>query len=66
MVFLQLILGGARDVWTTEKLSMAIGGNVTFYSKPATLDPIYGNNPASYRLFLRFRPGKINLASMKF
>lgn len=56
--------GGARDVWSTEKLLMAIGGDVTFYSKPATLDPIYGRNPTSYRFFLRFRPGKMDMGSM--
>jgi len=54
--------GGARDVWTKEKLSVAIGGDVTFYSKPATLDAIYGNNPTSYHLFLRFRPGKATMS----
>ncbi len=53
--------GFARDVWNKEKVSMAIGGDVTFYSKPATLNPIYGQNPASYRLFIRFRPGKMTM-----
>ncbi len=53
--------GGARDVWTSEKISMSIGGDFTFYSKPATLDPIYGNNPTSYRFFVRFRPGKMSM-----
>ncbi len=56
--------GGAREVWTKEKLSVAIGGDVTFYSKPATLDAIYGNNPTSYRVFLRFRPGKTTMAQL--
>jgi len=56
--------GGARDVWTKEKLSVAIGGDVTFYSKPATLDAIYGSNPTSYRFFLRFRPGKTTMAQL--
>jgi hypothetical protein len=56
--------GGARDVWSKEKLSVAIGGDVTFYSKPATLDPIYGNNPTSYRFFVRFRPGKTTMTQM--
>lgn len=56
--------GGARDVWTTKQLSMAIGGDVTFYSKPGTLDAIYGANPTSYRLFLRFRPSRMDMGSM--
>lgn len=54
--------GGSRDLWTTEKLSVAVGGDVTLYSKPALLDAIYGNNPASYRFFLRFRPGKMSMS----
>jgi hypothetical protein len=54
--------GGARDLWTKEKLSVAVGGDVTFYSKPQTLDALYGNSPASYRFFLRFRPGKPTMA----
>jgi hypothetical protein len=53
--------GGARDLWTTDKLSVAIGSDLTFYSKPSTLDPIYGNNPVSYRFYLRFRPGKMTM-----
>ncbi|HKY27624.1 MAG TPA: hypothetical protein VJM12_06750 [Pyrinomonadaceae bacterium] len=55
--------GGARDLWTSEKLSMAIGGDFTLYSKPSTLDPIYGDNPKSYRAFIRFRPGKMSMSS---
>jgi hypothetical protein len=56
--------GGARDLWSTEKISMAIGSDVTFYSKPAVLDAIYGNNPVSWKLFLRLRPGKMDMSSM--
>lgn len=54
--------GGARDFYTTEKLRVAIGGDATFYSKPAILDRVYGSNPVSYRLFLRFRPGKMSMS----
>ncbi|MGH9881881.1 MAG: hypothetical protein ACRD6N_10630, partial [Pyrinomonadaceae bacterium] len=56
--------GGARDIWNKDKISMAIGSDLTFYSKPSILDPIYGNNPVSWRLFLRFRPGKMDMNSM--
>lgn len=56
--------GGARDIWNTEKLSFAIGSDLTFYSKPAVLDQLYGNNPVSWKLFLRLRPSKMNMASM--
>jgi len=53
--------GGARDIWGSEKISVAVGSDVTFYSKPSRLDPIYGHNPASYRFFLRFRSGKMSM-----
>jgi hypothetical protein len=56
--------GGARDIWNTEKFSMAVGSDVTLYSKPEILDPIYGKRPVSYRFFLRFRPGKMDMSSM--
>jgi hypothetical protein len=59
-----LTFGGARDVVTSEKLSIAIGSDLTFYSKPAVLDQFYGSNPVSWKLFLRFRPGKMDMASM--
>jgi hypothetical protein len=53
--------GGARDVWTTNKVNLAIGSDVTLYSKPAVLDQFYGANPVSWRLFLRLRPGKMDV-----
>ncbi|MDT5267867.1 MAG: hypothetical protein QOH49_53 [Acidobacteriota bacterium] len=54
--------GGARDLWNTNKLSFAVGSDLTFYSKPAALDPIYGNNPVSWKLFFRIRPGKMDMS----
>ena len=54
--------GGARDIWTTEKLRVAIGGDVTFYSKPAILDRIYGDNPVSWKIFFRLRPAKMDMS----
>jgi hypothetical protein len=53
--------GGARDIWETEKAALAIGSDVTFYSKPAILDSVYGNNPVSWKLFFRIRPGKMTM-----
>ncbi len=53
--------GGARDFWNTEKLSIAFGGDVTFYSKPAILNAIYGNSPKSFHFFVRMRPGKMKM-----
>ncbi|MGH9882030.1 MAG: hypothetical protein ACRD6N_11395 [Pyrinomonadaceae bacterium] len=54
--------GGARDVWNSDRLSAAIGGDVTFYSKPSILNAIYGNNPTSFHFFIRFRPGKMTMS----
>jgi hypothetical protein len=54
--------GGARDIWNTKKISMAIGSDLTFYSKPAVLDPIYGNHPVSWKIFLRLRPSKMDMS----
>ena len=56
--------GGARDLLSNEKLVMALGSDLTFYSKPAVLNPIYGSSPVSWKLFLRFRPGKMDMRSM--
>jgi hypothetical protein len=54
--------GYARDVWNTEKISMAVGSDLTFYSKPEMLDQIYGRNPTSYRFFIRLRPNKMTMS----
>jgi hypothetical protein len=54
--------GGARDVWNNDKVSTAIGADVTFYSTPALLDRLYGDNPVSWKLFLRLRPGKMDMS----
>jgi hypothetical protein len=56
--------GGARDVWTNDKVALALGGDLTFYSKPAILDPVYGNNPLGWKLFVRLRPAKMDMSRM--
>ena len=48
--------GGVRDFWQADKFQLGLGADLTFYSKPASLDPIYGNNPVSFHVFLRVRP----------
>lgn len=53
--------GFVRDIRNTENFLIALGSDVTFYSKPATLDPIYGNNPVSYKFFIRIRPSKMSM-----
>ncbi|HEX6189043.1 MAG TPA: hypothetical protein VFZ40_13275 [Pyrinomonadaceae bacterium] len=54
--------GGARDIWNTNKVSLAVGGDVTFYSKPAILDRLYGDNPVSWKIFFRLRPAKMDMS----
>jgi hypothetical protein len=54
--------GGTRDVWNTKKVSLAIGGDLTFYSKPSILDGLYGDNPVSWGLFVRVRPAKMEMS----
>ena len=56
--------GGARDVVTNKKISLAIGSDMTFYSKPAILDQLYGSHPVSWKLFMRLRPAKMDMNSM--
>ena len=51
--------GGVRDLLQNHSWQLGLGGDVTFYSKPAVLDSAYGVNPVSFRLFLRLRPGLI-------
>jgi hypothetical protein len=50
--------GGARDVWNTDNISLALGSDATFYSKPDALEQIYGKHPASFRFFVRVRPAR--------
>jgi hypothetical protein len=54
--------GGVRDVWTTDKVQLGIGSDLTFYSTPSILDPLYGKNPVSWKLFFRVRPGKMDMS----
>jgi len=51
--------GGVRDLVHNEHWQVGLGGDVTFYSKPAVLDPTYGHDPVSFHLFVRVRPGSM-------
>jgi hypothetical protein len=53
--------GYLRDVWNTDKMSVGVGGDFTFYSKPPILDAIYGGSPKSYKFFVRIRPGRMKM-----
>jgi hypothetical protein len=49
--------GGVRDLVQNRRWQLGLGADVTFYSKPAVLDSVYGNSPVSFHVFLRLRPG---------
>ena len=49
--------GGVRDLVQNRRWQLGLGADVTFYSKPATLDAAYGDSPVSFHVFLRVRPG---------
>ena len=38
-------------------VNLALGGTVSAFAKPDTLDPWYGNSPWGYTLFARFSLG---------
>lgn len=50
-------LGGSRDLVQNPLWQMALGADVTIYSKPTALDSAYGRNPISFQIFVRVRPG---------
>ncbi|HWZ82596.1 MAG TPA: hypothetical protein VNW47_08230 [Terriglobales bacterium] len=49
-------LGGARDLIRDRLWQLALGADVTFYSKPDALNASYGDHPVSFQVFLRIRP----------
>ncbi len=49
--------GGDRDLIQNRLWQLAAGADLTFYSKPASLNASYGSNPVSFQIFLRMRPG---------
>jgi len=49
--------GGGRDLLHNHEWQLGLGADVTFYSKPAALNSAYGNDPVSFHVFLRVRPG---------
>ncbi|HYY43114.1 MAG TPA: hypothetical protein VE775_10310, partial [Pyrinomonadaceae bacterium] len=54
--------GYVRDVLDTGKVLLGLGGDTTFYSTPAVLDPVYGSNPTSFKIFFRIRPSRMRMA----
>jgi len=47
--------GYTRDVHLVLHLVTGIGGNATLYNVPAAIQPYYGEHPAAFYMFLRFR-----------
>lgn len=48
--------GGERDLFQRRLWQLALGSDVTFYSKPSSLNAAYGANPVSFQVFFRARP----------
>jgi len=48
--------GYDREFPVLPHLSTALGGEVTLYGKPTSLDAIYGQHPTSVVVFVRLRP----------
>lgn len=53
--------GYVRDVADVKGLLVGVGSDMTFYSKPAALDAIYGTHPVSYKIFVRVRPHRMEM-----
>jgi len=48
--------GGVRELVQGTYGQLGLGADVSFYSKPAAMDVLYGKDPVSFQVFLRFRP----------
>ena len=53
--------GAVRDLVHNNHGQIGLGADVTFDSKPSVLDPIYSQNPISFYVFLRLRPGRMQM-----
>ena len=47
--------GYDRDIGHVSHLTLALGGQMTWYGVPDTLQPLYGAHPVGWLLFLRIR-----------
>jgi len=50
-----LTAGYSRDVLNTPSIAGALGANITAYSIPAAIKPLYGSTPHSFYVFIRLR-----------
>ncbi|HKD90380.1 MAG TPA: hypothetical protein VKB56_00710 [Terriglobales bacterium] len=53
--------GASHSLVQRDRLDVALGADFTVYSKPATLDAFYGRDPVGFQIFLRFRPGAMQM-----
>ncbi|HEX2711677.1 MAG TPA: hypothetical protein VHM88_05565 [Candidatus Acidoferrales bacterium] len=53
-------VGYSHDFDVIPHLATALGGQMTFYAAPSSLDSIYGSHSAGLILFLRVRPFGVN------
>ena len=49
--------GYTFDFPITGDFELGVGGSLTLYQFASSLDPVYGNSPVSYNVFLRLRYG---------
>jgi hypothetical protein len=53
--------GGVHDLLQHYGVNLGLGADVTFYSKPSTLDDVYGAQPIGFQVFLRVRPAAMHM-----
>lgn len=51
-----LTLGGVRDIDTSDAFDLGLGADATVYSLDHETRAVYGDNPVSFRVYLRLRP----------
>jgi hypothetical protein len=51
-----LTVGGSRDILRWKDVEASLGGNITVYAVPSSLQPTHGEHPVSVQIFFRLRP----------
>ena len=54
-------LGAGRDLGSVLSLPVTLGAAFTLYRKPDVLDPVYGEEPVSFYLYLRLRAPRMDM-----
>ncbi len=54
-------LGYTRDLSRGKEWSVGLGGSLTFFAKPDSLDASYGRFPLGFLVFLRIRPSRMSM-----